>query len=546
MSRRTLPQRLRAALGVLFDATNYREIWRRPLETRSTGDIKTEVNPTDRLQLLSDSRKLYANLGPCKGAIDAKGMYAVGRSWLPRFDGADKAWGATAREWLLNEFYPIADIGGGDFQTALFLLSVGVDRDGDCGALLTNYDTGFPAIQLVPGNAIGSRKNDGKPLDTGLYKGLRLCDGAVLNAQGRAVAYLLLGDKSDGSADEYLSARDLAWLMEPQFIGQARGLPGFSSSILDLNDLRTTQGYEKMACALASSIGLLEYNETGLADASDPAKVLSGLPTLTGETVVTEMGGGTWRHYKAASGQKLEAFKNDRPGEAWQNFMDRLLRNAMAGINWPYELAWDISKLGGANTRFIIATAMRSVEDRQDLLRPFAKRAVGYACAKAIKQGILEPSDDWWRWGFTMPPRMTADFGRDAAAQREDYLQGIINLTDICAERGEDLDTHIAERAAENAKLAAAGLPLPMSSQQVAAAQSQQQQAKADSAQMGALESRPAPAGAVSVSPPPAPAPAPADDISGLVSGLTLEAQAALRAALTTSINAKALDELLS
>jgi hypothetical protein len=60
-----------------------------------------------------------------------------------------------------------------------------------------------------------------------------------------------------------------------------------------------------------------------------------------------------------------------------------------------------------------------------------------------------------------MPPRLTVDFGRDAAAQRDDYLSGIINLGDICAERGIDLKTHIASRAAENDALEEAGLPVP-------------------------------------------------------------------------------------
>lgn len=457
MPKRTFPQRLRAALGVLFDATNPREYVRRPLESTSVRQITEEVNPTDRRRLVSDSRRLYANVGPCKGAIDDKAIYAVGRSWLPRFDGADVEWGKQARDWLLNEWYPIADVAGRDFQTSLFLLSVAVDRDGDAGGLLTQYETGFPAIQLVGAEAVGTpdKVRDGDILQDGPYQGLRMIDGVVVNDMGRAVAYHL----HDG---EYVSARDLAWLLEPQWIGQVRGHPGFASSILDLKDLRTVQGYEKMASALASAIGLLEYNETGLADMDDPANVLNGgVIGMGGDLVVNEVSGGLVKHYKAGTGAKLEAFKNDRPGEAWQNLMNRLIRNAMASIGWPYEIAWDISALGGANTRFIIAKAMRAVEDRQDLLRPFARRAVGYACAKAINQGILPPSADWWRWGFTMPPRMTADYGRDAAAQREDYLAGIINLSDICAERGEDLDTHIAERAMENEKLLAAGLPLP-------------------------------------------------------------------------------------
>lgn len=143
--------------------------------------------------------------------------------------------------------------------------------------------------------------------------------------------------------------------------------------------------------------------------------------------------------------------------------MNRLLRNALAGINWPYELAWDISALGGANSRIILATAMRAVEDRQDLLRPFAKRAVGYAVAKAVKMGTLPPNPDWWKWNFTMPARMSADFGRDSEAVRQDYLHGLANLSGICDERGENIDDFIAQRKMDNEKLTLAGLPIPSS-----------------------------------------------------------------------------------
>lgn len=481
-----------ASLGALYDATNWREVMRRPQEPMSVGPITREVSMHDRAMLVDGSQKLYANLGPIKGATDAKAMYAVGRSWLPLFTGTDKSFGERAAEWLVNEWYPLAEISGHDFQTALFLASVAIDRDGDSGVALTEYETGFPAIQLVPSHAIGLRSDrevrDGK-VASGAYRGLRYCDGVAISNQGRAVGYHILGDDSAGMSDRWVSARDVMLSFEPQWCDQVRGLPGFSHAILDLKDLRTVQGYEKLACAIASSIGLIEYNETGLADTSDPANVLRGRIGLSPDVVGKEMFGGTVKHFKAGSGSKLEAFKNDRPGEAWESFMNRLLRNALVGINWPFELAWDISSLGGANTRGIIALAMRSVEDRQDLLRIIAKRAVGYAVAKAQKQGILPKSDDWWRWSFTMPPRMSVDFGRDSAAQLQLYLNRLITLTDWCAEEGKSVDQHIATLKEENQKLKAAGLPIPVSTEQSQAAFARENQSTQD-AKMAALESR--------------------------------------------------------
>lgn len=466
MRNRTISQRLKIALGVLFDSTSWQERYSRPYEIPSVRSIDDEVSPWDRAALVSDSRKLYCNLGPVKGAVDAKAMYAIGRSWLPKFEGSDSEWGKRARDWLVEQWYPLADIGGNDFQTALHLASVGVDVEADCGVSLTQYDTGFPAIQLIPGLNIGNRKyKNSDKLPDGQYAGLEICDGVVLSDQGRALAFHVLGDNDDGESDVFVSARDMMLLKEPQFIGQARGFPAFAASILDLKDFRTIAGYEKAAARLASSISLLEFNESGIADLSDP-RVALGSPQLGDSTVVRDMAGGMVKLLKAGTGAKIEAFYSQRPGDAFERLRDHIIRTAMSGINWHYELAWDISKAGGANTRFLIASAMRTVEDRQDLLRPIARRSVGYAVAKAIKLGMLPANEEWYKWGFTMPARMTADYGRDKAQDREDYIAGITNLSDICDENGIDIDQHIADRKAENEKLLAAGLPLPITPQQ--------------------------------------------------------------------------------
>ena len=277
------------------------------------------------------------------------------------------------------------------------------------------------------------------------------------------MAYCILGEDTKGAGDRWISARDLVFLYEPEWVGQLRGLPCFSHAILDLRDLRTVQGYERLASAVASSIGLIEHNETGMPDLTDPRSLLSGAGAVASATGVTteDIAGGTVKYFRANSGSKLEFLKSERPGEAWESFMDRLIRNAYAGANWPFEMSWDSSKLGGANIRLIVSKAMRAVEDRQDLFRPAAKRIVGYAVAKAIKSGRLPASADWWRWSFAMPQKLTVDYGRDSRSQREDYAAGIINLGDILAERGVSLDNHIAARKAENEKLKEAGLPLP-------------------------------------------------------------------------------------
>ncbi len=467
----TLKQRLgKIVASWLFDAANPRERGMRPFERVTAGGIHEELNPTDRIKLVSDSRKLFTNLGPAKAAIVDKAVYSFGRAWLPKNTGDDAEYTKEAEAYLVEEFYGLCDLSAsGDLQTQLYLASVALDRDGDVGILLTEDGEGNPRIQLIPSHLIGSRTNAKPVLEAGPYKGLREIDGVVINDRNQPVAYHILGEPEDGSQDRWISARDFIFIFEPEWIGQLRGFPAFSHAILDLRDLRTVQGYERIASAIASSIGLIEHNETGMPDLNDPASLLRRSGLAEQGLTVEEMNGGAVKYFKANSGSKLEFLKNERPGAAWESFMNRLIRNAYAGANWPYELSWDSSQLGGANIRFILSKGMRAVEDRQDLFRPVVKRIVGYACAKRAKLKKLKQSPNWHRWAFSMPPRLTVDYGRDSNAQRADYEKNITNLGDILAEQGKDLDSHIAARKTENDKLKAAGLLAPGAEASIAA-----------------------------------------------------------------------------
>jgi len=455
----------RQAYSSLVDAANYRERARRPFEPNTVNSLPQEINLTDWYQLLSDSRKLYWNLGPARGAVNDKAVYAVGRSWSAKFTGADKEWGKLAESWVNEEWYPVADVRGGmfDFKTDLCLSSISIDRDGEVYILLTESADGWPQIQVIPAHMIGQRDMREEVVESGPYRGLQIMQGIICNKFGRAVAYRVLGASPD--EDEDISATNLVQLFDPDSADQLRGLPCFTHAILDLKDLRQVQGYEKIAAQIMASIGLIESNETGAPDMGDAMQVLrrtpAQSPTDSGPQISQDIHGVTMRYFRANSGSKIEQLKSDRPGAAVTDFMDRLIRNACTGAGWPYELAWDASKLGGANVRLLIARAMRSVEDRQDLLRPVARRCVGYAVAKAIKHGRLSPNPEWYKWKFTLPARITTDYGRDAQADREDYKAGMKTLTGILAEQGVDFDEFMDEKRMEDEKMGKAGVGQP-------------------------------------------------------------------------------------
>jgi hypothetical protein len=200
---------------------------------------------------------------------------------------------------------------------------------------------------------------------------------------------------------------------------------------------------------IASTLALLEYNEAGEPDADDPFNRLTTTTASDGTKVSTELiDGGRTRYMRANSGSKIEAFQFSRPGDGFERLMDRLERASLTGV-WPYELVWKPSELGGVNGRIIMARANRFVEDRQDLLSVSAQRRIGYAIAKAIKSGTLPASDDWWRWTFTFPAKITGDYGREAQSDREDYKLGFKNLHEVLSAGGKDPVEHMAQREAE-------------------------------------------------------------------------------------------------
>lgn len=432
----------------------------RPWEQVRLADIDDLVPMFDHQTLVYVSRRLYSNMGIVKGAIDQRAMYAIGRAWLPKFKGESVEWGAEAARWLTDEWFGVCDVRGPshDWQTGLYLDSVHIDRDGDVGIVLTETGRGYPQIQRVPAHQIGYRPGVGvdpktNRITSGQYGGNRMVNGVIVSANGRAIGYRILGSEADGSRDIDVSERDLIFPYDPSWHDSHRGHPVFAHALNDLRDMLQSQDWERMAQLAMSAISLIEHNEEGGPDPSDPFNQIRG--TAPDGTAVTAHGlsGGLVRYFRSGSGGKLESIKMDRPGDVWENFWDRLTRSALAGMNWPYSMCWKATGQGTAE-RADLQRADRAVQDRQDLLKPVARRIVGYAVSKAIKLKLLPPYPGkdlggFLKWDFSTPPRLSIDIGRDSKALIEGWQAGFQTQTAIVGALGGDIESHYAERARE-------------------------------------------------------------------------------------------------
>jgi len=403
-------------------------------------DFEALVSEYDRTRLLSIGRALYSTVGPVFGCVNEIATYSVGTAFQPIFLGKDRAWGEQASAFLL-QWMDNCDVRGQpyDLVTNLWLASVAMDRDGDVACVLTHDgDDDWPLLQFVPSHRIASRGWD-VIVKTGPYRGLKIKAGVIYNRQGRAVALNILGDKKEDDAQ--VSMRDAALLFEPSWVDQGRGLSGMAATVREWQDADTVAHYTKEALKALASISIIEDNETGSADPSDPGfeHFSDGNGVVQTGVTVEDVAGGSIRYFRAKSGAGLKTLEHNRPSTNSQEFLKNwVLRAAFSGLGWPIEFAFDSSALNGPGVRLIIGKAARKVEARQRRLIALWLRVVPYALAKAIKSKRIPRSNEWLMWDMTLPRMLTVDYGRESAATLQELGAGTTNLSEVCGRDGRD------------------------------------------------------------------------------------------------------------
>lgn len=417
-------------LGSLWEPQYQSNRYRRPLRSLNK-DTKQLIPTGTHQQLVSAGRWLFGNFAPVRGALLEQCTYSV-QPFIPQYVGKDLDWGVRAESWL-RDWHKIMDVQGRcDFEEFLYLSLLSIKRDGDVGVMLTNTAGGYPAVQLIPAHRIASRNQNANEHN-----------GVISNKQGRAVSYMIDGERK-------VSARDMALCFFPEWSDQGRGITPLSAVTGDLQDIKELREYELNAQKAASSIALVEHNEDGYADDSEAfidQTIDDGNLTTTLETLE----GGAIRYFRAGSGSKIEVLDRNRPGANAQDFENTILRSAFQALEWPFDLSLDPTKIGGAVVRLVTAKAQRTVEKNQRLVRKIAKRIDGYALAKAMKLGLLpQPKGgDWYSWHYQGPRKISVDGGRDAAAGREDYKLGLTTLQELYADRGLHWEDEVEKRITE-------------------------------------------------------------------------------------------------
>lgn len=381
-------------------------------------NTKKELTPYTRTEALRRARWFCANHGLprriCKGAA----RMVVGTGLTPQPTTLDNDWNTLAADYFAEraESSFAWDVGGRyTFYGAQLALTFFKFRDGDAGSVLTESETRQAMQAFYEAHQIG-----GIPEDTAAPAAWR--DGVLVNRQNRAIAYALADDTGRSTAipsSNFLLNYDVT-----ESAGRTRGLSILHHALRKLLNGAETSTAIQQGILLANQFGYVIEDakpSEGGGSSGMRDRVAGGAISkvnVNGDTLTMEKVHGAGKIAELPPGKSLKFLTDSRPHPNNIQFLDYLVRDIAAGCDLSPEILWNITALGGANTRFALADAQGWIElQQQQLIDTYCGRSYIYAIAKGLKTGRLRPCSDpkWWKHLWIPPARITVDFGRDGA-----------------------------------------------------------------------------------------------------------------------------------
>ena len=110
---------------------------------------------------------MVENWAPARAVARQIPMHSVGKAYVPSLETEDNDVKTEVEKVMRSQFAKMADIQGRDLATVFYHISHLVIRDGEAFYLLTERETGFPAVQVIPCHRIGQRSWSADPARAG-------------------------------------------------------------------------------------------------------------------------------------------------------------------------------------------------------------------------------------------------------------------------------------------------------------------------------------------------------------------------------------------
>lgn len=428
-----------------------------------TLDTEAEVDAWSRTELMRRTRAMYNGIGFVRGLVNGIARMVCGTGLTVQPTTSSSAWNRKAQRVFAartgsREVFHLAR--KYSFASSQRAVVRGWMKDGDILNVFARTESGALRTALYEGNQVG----------TGTSESKGWVDGVRLDRHRGAVVYRILANTERGTqVGTDIDAMHCTLVTDYERVHQARGVSCLYHAVgrlLDRGEIlaATTKGI-KLSAGMGYAIETAAGSAGPQTGTLAPKRPTTVVQTPSGKKLTFEQLIESGAIEELQPGQTLKILHDQRPHQNTVNHLDSLIRDVSVGTGFFPETLWNASGLGGANTRFVMASAQSRIEELQEILvETYCAPTYLAYLADAIEEGELEFHPEWFLHTWLTPMRLTVDFGRDGKLHIEQYRQGHITLRTLYGYRGEDwrieTDDYLDERAYMKAGAAKRGLTM--------------------------------------------------------------------------------------
>ena len=381
---------------------------RRSVTGQNLQGSESSTYQRDRIALMKEARNLEENGEIAQVILGKFETHVAGHiAYNPqtgsrRVDNAISEWFA---DWQKRADYTERN----SFRKMVQIALRSTLTDGDCGMVAFLNDEGEARVIGVEADRIGDPW-DSRPKPNEV-------SGILLDGKKAPTGYRVYQrDERDQYVNpEVVPAANFWHFANPNKFDRYRGITAFHSVIDTAVDINEIVQFEKMAVKWGSM-------QTG---------VITGMPggPAANEFFADGEFGGTGQakqiqeitygqlNYLDGKDTKIEQFKTERPGAAWEGFLQFLIRLYSAGFNLPYGFVFDCASSRGPGARFEAEQAMRVFNIWQELLvEKLLDKVKNISLIGALSRGDIPSHRRFLKGSWQFPPSASIDIGRESAA----------------------------------------------------------------------------------------------------------------------------------
>ena len=423
-----------------YDAVKYNRERKGPSSLSGAEDYRSNY---DRVELMKRARDLAENVGLVRSILMKFASHtAANISYQARTENPEVN---TDVEAYWAEWWDKCDITTRHTGSTLMQVAMmSMLRDGDFLFVLVRDRDGNLKIQGIEADRVGD------PFRT--YTSLDLIGGIHIDRNTGAPTAYDIFNRSIGDFYTYqatIPSSQAFHLFDPLRIDQYRGVSAFHTAINDCTDIYDIINFEKMSAKLASSqSGIVKRNNNNASDLSS----LTNDEDVNGNTIKLEAIQSGKISYLEPGEDIVFPDGPSRPSGAFAEFHKILLRNICLGLGIPYSFAVDPSAMSGPTARLEMQQAGRTFRRYQKLLDDKVLRPIkNIVIADAVSRGLIENNvgSRTTKGIFNFGANVSIDLGRESASAISEFKTGLRTAADIYAERGQDFESAMRQRAIE-------------------------------------------------------------------------------------------------